>query len=457
MKQRIVAILMIGLLLVGGYKVFFAKEEDPQADYIAEAKSLSEQGYYRDSVLMYEKALEEDRKNVDIRRAIAEQYMQAGDYNTAVSRLEELIRETGSREEYINLSLSYYYAGDKQRAVTTIAEGSKKYEMNSEIAALFDELKGEYAKRCYAGGLTADYLDGYAPAKSYKGEINLVNPEGGKRIKLAGDSGIKMEEILDYCSREEDGKEKIFVTAKTEDGIIALDQDGFRRILPEGNYSYVGCLRDGYYLLRDEAGWGYADASCRDLGLRFEEATAFAEGIAAVKEDGLWRIISTETVGGAPAADTRRYEDVAYDRLRLASRSGGVLVKTGAGWQLVSADGTALSAVYDEVKPYVADDGYAAVKKGGVWGLINSAGAEVITPSAEELNSGGSTLIAFRQGDLWGYVSHTGEIYVEPQFAFAGLMNEEGRAYIKKPGEEEGMCIEMYIYHKDEGLSLFGG
>ena len=454
MKQTLIAVLMIVLLLVGGYMTFFKTGENSEEDYIAEARMLSEQGYYRDAVLRYEKALAREPKNVDIRRKIAEQYMLAGDYNTAIEQLEDLMKEYGGREEYINLSISYYNSGDKRRAVKTIAEGMKKYEMNSKIREIFDKLKGEYAELCYAGGLLYDYLDGYAPAKSYKGEINLLSRDGGKRLKTPGNSGIAIEEILDYRTMTEDGKEKLFVTAKTTEGIISLDKDGFRRIIPSGNYSYVGCLRDGYYLIRDEAGWGYADASCRDLGLRFEDATAFAEGIAAVKEEGLWRIISTETVGEEPAAGTARYEDVAYDRLRLASRTGSVLVKTESGWQLVSPGGAALSAVYDEVKPFVTEDGYAAVKCGGVWGLIDSSGTEAIAPSKEELNSGGSTLIAFRQGELWGYVDHTGEIYVEPQFAFAGLMDEKGKAYIRKPGKDEGMCIEMYIYHEDERFSF---
>ena len=37
---------------------------------------------------------------------------------------------------------------------------------------------------------------------------------------------------------------------------------------------------------------------------------------------------------------------------------------------------------------------------------------------------------AFRKGDRWGYIHKSGEIYVEPEFASAGRMSKDGKAYV---------------------------
>ncbi|MCR4838863.1 MAG: WG repeat-containing protein [Eubacterium sp.] len=454
MKRRLAFIIMLGLLVVSAYIALFHRQKDSSAEYVKAAEGMAEKGFHMDAVRLYEKALELRKKDPQLSITIAREYIQAGDYQTAVDLLESLKRETGGdRDTYYWLAQGYYLDGKEIQAVQTIQEGKEKYKLNENIRGLYETLRAKYDSISDTGALLTDYFEGYAVVRDAQEQISLVDAKG--RNCLKGVKNQQIESICDFTKRADGGEEdtKLFVTLKTDQGIISVDKDGYRRAVPEGDYEYVGCLRDGYMLVKDAWGWGYVNAALQDTGLRFEDATAFAEGIAAVKENGSWRFVTAEGLLSAAAGDAVRYDAVAYDAQRIASRAGGILALRDGSWRLYGADGKALSGVYDEVKAFVDGEGAAAVRSGNVWGLINAAGEEVLAPAYEELCSGGTTLIAFRQGSLWGYMDMSGDVYVEPTFAWAGYMDDGGRAcVIPAGGSETGLRIEMYIFHKENGL-----
>ncbi len=81
---------------------------------------------------------------------------------------------------------------------------------------------------------------------------------------------------------------------------------------------------------------------------------------------------------------------------------------------LIHKDGTILAeAVYDKVYPYV--NGFARVKRDGLWGMIDLKGRETVKPQWTLIGSPSEGMIAIMGSDhRWGYSDTTRRIVVQP-------------------------------------------
>jgi hypothetical protein len=70
---------------------------------------------------------------------------------------------------------------------------------------------------------------------------------------------------------------------------------------------------------------------------------------------------------------------------------------------------------YEDAVPF-SDEGYAAVKKNGKWGFINTNKEEVIPFVFDDALSFGQHLAAVKIGDYWGYINLFGNIVIETTF-----------------------------------------
>ena len=500
MKKVVIIMIILGLMFVSGYAAFFREETDDREIYMAKAAQLSSDEYHRDAILTYEKALELDSEDMEIQKKIAHEYLLAGEGRKAVELTEELLAKNADSALYSDLICGYLLGRDLTEAIAKVKEAKAIYPSSAEIDYLYENLRSVYEETMDLYTRQTEFRDGYALGMDTDGQLCLVDIEEHEYPKR-----IKTDGIDDYIVIREDDRNTLLISVhdtadcvtiqenaavdrtvdtdaakgatawggtavkvETNDKDMAssgpangmnyryVDGAGYLRVTPEGEFLYLGCPRDGRILFRDEAGWGYLDEEMHDLGVRFEDATAFAEGLAAVKEPGGWRIVSPDTIVDAKDAD--RYLGVLTDDWRVCSTSGSVFVQTEQGYALVSQTGEALSDTYDEVRPFTEKDGVAAVRKDENWGLIDGTGKEICPVKYEELRSGGTTLVAFRQGDLWGYMDWTGDVYVEPVFQSAGVMSSNGIAYVTKmedgSAEPRKVQIEMSFFY-EEDTSLF--
>ncbi|MBQ2916224.1 MAG: WG repeat-containing protein, partial [Clostridia bacterium] len=102
-------------------------------------------------------------------------------------------------------------------------------------------------------------------------------------------------------------------------------------------------------------------------------------------------------------------------------------------------------AVWDDAKNF--SEGFAAVKKGDLWGFINENGEIAIEPQFEAVWSFTEGLAAVQINGLWGYIDTTGSVVIEPKYKLTWGFSEGLAAvqstelfnlygYINKNGEE---------------------
>lgn len=447
-------LLVLGIMLGSGYMAFFQEKTDERGAYIAEAEELSSKDFHRDAIVTYKKVLELNPEDKEVQRKVAHEYLLAGDGQTAASLSEELLsRDAGDASLYRDMICGYLVSNDIAGAISKVKKAREVFPEDPEIRFLYERLRGTYEETIDQYSRLTEFRDGYALGRDMEGRLRLIDADEHEYPKK-----VYPEEIDDYVVVQENGQDMLLISihddAASKGGYSCryVDGDGYLRVSPKGNYLFLGCPRDGRSLFRDKKGWGYLDENLQDMGVRFEEATAFAEGIAAVKEKDGWRLVTPDTIRKSDSS--MRYAEVVMDLWKVCSTSGGIFVRTEQGYVLVSSKGDVLSEVYEDVRTFTEKGGVAAVRKNGKWGLIDGTGKEVCEAKYDELCSGGDTLIAYRQGNLWGYMDRTGDVYVEPAFQSAGTMSRDGTAFVTKQ-ENEGkevrpLRIQMNILHEED-------
>ena len=97
---------------------------------------------------------------------------------------------------------------------------------------------------------------------------------------------------------------------------------------------------------------------------------------------------------------------------------------------LVFAQATEISGNYDKIGKF--DKGIAIVQKGGLVGVINSEGKEIVKPQYERITGFGTDGIAYtRKNDQVGLINREGHVIVDNMYDYIGHF-KGGNAIIKK-------------------------
>ena len=188
---------------------------------------------------------------------------------------------------------------------------------------------------------------------------------------------------------------------------------------------------DGYTAACVDGKWGFYDDQLRNpTHFEYDEATAFVNGIAAVKKNGKWAIINTEF----KTIIDFKFTDVIVDSAGACSRKGLIFADDGNGYGLYDLDGKRIgNQVFDDAKPF--RDDLAAVCKDGKWGYINASGELVIDYRFDDADSFMQGVAPACTNGQWGFINTDGEFVVEPTFESASVVSPEGVAFVGDNGK----------------------
>ncbi len=174
----------------------------------------------------------------------------------------------------------------------------------------------------------------------------------------------------------------------------------------------------------DSGKWCYInDQYAEIIPKRFEEAYAFHEGRAIVKENGKYGFIDPDgklIVSFPVGSDVQAF-------------SGGLApVRQNGKWSYVDLQGkSAIPYQFDKVDGF--SEGLAAVKVGNKWGFIDKSGEIKIPFKFEGADGFGEGLAAVRWKGKWGYIDRSGTSVVP--FVFSGADRfQEGLAGVESKG-----------------------
>lgn len=167
----------------------------------------------------------------------------------------------------------------------------------------------------------------------------------------------------------------------------------------------------------------------------YDDATAFNNGIAAVKEDGQWKIINNK---GDEKLSTK-YADIITDEKNIIFRNDRLFVGDGTGYIMIDSSGKQIGNEKYENAHCFADSTYAAVENNGKWFFIDKDAKRLSDKTYEEARSYSNGLAAVKISGKWGFVDTDENVVIEQQFFGAKDFSEKAAALYKQ--ETNGNCL----------------
>lgn len=193
----------------------------------------------------------------------------------------------------------------------------------------------------------------------------------------------------------------------------------------------------------------------------YDEAYAFAEGLAAVKRDGKWGYINE---------DGKEVITCKYDHI-FDFKDGVAFVQQGSEWKYIDKDGTELGTGDHDtyINSLQLSEGLARARKDDKWGYVDKDGNEVIPFIYDRVYDFSEGMARVEKDNNFGFVDKAGNEIVPCVYDISGYSDllpcvyKEGLAWIKKDGKygyvdktgtEVIPCIYDIAYNFSEGLAL---
>ncbi len=182
--------------------------------------------------------------------------------------------------------------------------------------------------------------------------------------------------------------------------------------------------------------WGYINTSGNMvIEPRFDEARAFSDGFAAVRQGTNWGYVSQETKNLAIPISFSVAGDFSGE-LAPAQRPG-----QSYGFINTSGD-FAIAPDFDFAGAF--SEGLAAVRSDGLWGYVSVDGSIAIDLAFSDAQSFSQNVAAVETFEGWVYIDSDGEEQINPDFqitaagefadGLAPIQTTEGWGYIDKSG-----------------------
>ena len=473
--KKIILVLFMGLMIYTGWNLAGrvpAEKKEKLKTALSQAEDYEAKGFYKDANLEYEKALQIEESK-DVRRKIVMNLYRMEDFKSFKKEAESYLKKNPDEEIYTYLIADYLDSSDRSTASKYLDKAEMEFPNSESLAELRSNLNGQFTLSYTDYSEVGEYVGGYIVARmpalddtngsGAATESDAVEKECGEEVLLKKNGKMAVmntfEKICDVRNENESAEKEIIVSGviSGESGVSSLDDEGARRAVESEGLTYLGVEHDGWILEEKDSKWGFIPVNETDekgnkksaTGFIFEDATAYDNGVAAVKQNSKWALVGED---GNKITDYI-YDDVYMDELKNASRGGALFVKKAGetDYSLIDVKGKELSGEkYTDVKGFLGDKGVAAVEKNGKWGAVDNKGKEILACTYDEVGSSETNYIPYRKGDVWGYISPSGKELIEPQFEDMRAVSPDGYGFVKDRGTWE--IITVYSIRGEESL-----
>ena len=395
----LVAIGCITLLIISWVTVITAKTDaEKQRVLIDQAAAYIEDEIYILSLPILEEAAGyRDKFTLEAEEMLKDVYLHLMDQSGIRSKYtglldKQMAREDATPEMFAEAAQYYLAASKEQEAFAALRSGIEK--TGSEmLLELYESSRYQFAT------MRSKYQDVTATCN---GAIQVM--DNGCWGLAAADGELIIPCEYDAVSTYENGR----VIVRKDQIISAVDTNNNRVALLHKDAEEIGNYANNRVGLQTKDGWILANGNLAVGSVSFEELGMYSDGYAPAKMQGKWGIVDTS---GSEWLIPAEYDDVICDELgRCYAQNAVFVVKNGKTILLVN--GEQVGEAYEDARPFA--DGWAAVKKNGKWGFIDTSGEMKIEPQFEDARSFGQHLAAVKIGDCWGYISRYGKVVIEP-------------------------------------------
>ncbi len=403
-KKLVLVALLIAILGIGWFVVIQtasgAEDRQAQTQLVEQADVFAQKGLYVRAIPLYVEALGyRTEANAQIEAKLLSMYEMSGEGDSYTALVEKRAADgTAAAEEYVTAAEIYINSYSIKEAMELVRKG---------IGLLgSQELADYYEAHRYGYEMFVTNFQDILPTATndlmpaFDGEKwGYVNANGRVQLAAAYDTATRFN-ANGYAVVSQNGK---YFTIITDGSKYGLDEVGATDVYSVTDRHILAKV-NGYYSY-----YNY-DFVCMADAFQYDEITSNACGVAAVKKDGKWGII---TDVGDTVVDFV-LDDVAVNSLGCVFADNVGMVKQGDQWYLINVNGERLSETGFAGAKAPESSQYIAVTDGsGKWGYINQKSEIVIPYQYDDALSFSDHLGAVKILDDWAYISERNEIVID--------------------------------------------
>lgn len=451
-RQRLLAALVL-LLFCGaswGLTVYGHRQDVSGLETLRKtADENYEKQIYDESLTAYKACLKAAPEDLHCMGRIAEIYHRTGQDNNCIAWCERVLRlephDLGTR---LLEARSYDNKKKVSSAIRVLQRAEEKDGTDAERAerdTFLRELKGRYELSYFTFQSVFPWFllpDGTPCATVLEDRKLAIYTAAGKE-RFSGSFrylGASSDDELLFPVRE--GEEWFFV-----------DEKGERRLVPDRTYHSLKSFSEGLAPASRPVGpepnapivAGYLDKELKEQRFEFQETCPLTEGHALAKKDGTWFVLDASLQETSACEFTEVQKDV-YGNGQKFGLVIGKLSGDAGHWGLFAPDGSRIGDfAAEEIRMPEAKDSPLAFRREGLWGFVSASGEVVLEPSFEDAKSFSKGMAPVRQDGKWGYIDKTGEFLIAPTFEDAGPLSSKGTAFVKNHAGYSLLKLSRYL------------
>lgn len=419
MRSVVIPIVIVSLIAIlsWGNAITEAAQIETKLDEVVSAAEYNENlKVYKVALSKYREAIKLDPENIHYYH----KYMEIAKIMSLKDEFEKASLKTIERfpnddKAYVML-IKYYFENNNTEAVVDLSlEAKKNLDDVSEFEDMYFESAYKYIFFSYEYSEVRGYVGSYAPVLS-DGKWGLLNNFGRYQI----------EPEHDFIGALSSGKAPVI----NQGDVYFVDKYNDKVLAAEENVDKVYSFVEGLAVVEQNGVYGYATSKFELRDMKWDFATSYLNGVAAIKKDGKWAIrdfdrnMLTDFI----------FDDVLYDENLICSNGEGIFVKKDGLYYLVGLDGKKIIVDgFEDAKPFTSE-GIAPVKVDGLWGFISSQGEKIIKPQYEDANAFQIGIAPVKQDGQWFYINKNQRVVIEGDFEEARSFSGNGIAPVKIDG-----------------------
>ena len=399
--------------------------------HIKKAEELEEKEIYIDAVKEYEYALKIKPKEYDVAKKIYELYEVLEKPNNYVRAYKKAIKiDPEQKEPYLKLLDYYIRMSAYAKANDVLYDAWEHFPKDEELTERLIALKGNYV---LAGIDVTPAKNMYFPPKASLGYVAVI--KDGKYGLTT--NGFKL--VIKYEYDDIGILDNKLVPVKKDGEYYFLDNEGYRKLVPDEPADYFGSFGDGYAPACFNGVYGYVNNKLKTFKMEYDYAGCFANKIAAVQKDGKWGIINSsfkKVVGF-------EFDEVLMDDYGFCSGYGVFFAKKDGSYALYNTKGKKISDDFEEVRIFASDQP-AAVKKDGKWCLVNKKGEIVLETDYDDMKSMCVGYAPVLKDGKWGAIDQYGNVLIDFTFEEMDSFMGNGYARVVVDGAERHVLVHVF-------------
>lgn len=444
MKKIISALILI--LIIGAWgSLFYRNNTLPQeySDALAKAEQAYEEGYFLEAQKLLKEAEAIPGITPSYRSAVLQKeiYMGLKQSKNYESQLKKMINQYPETEENYEELVQFYYNNEDYNSLSDCLDAYvQKWSENAVIQEIDKKFSTQYRYR-ETRYYDVDYVSSDMVSirkREYElgdGDEQVIEQEiwdaYGDTVFMAEASAITISE----------NKDSFFVCDSTGDWTLV---DGKMHLIARNDdvsFEQIGRLsNNGIAVAVVDGKKRYINGKMQVNKNIWEDCSSFSEDVAAVKQNGKWAFVTMDTLG---TVEEFPYDKIAVNAQDYCIANGKAVVTDGTGSYILDVtDKKPVSENrYEELKAFNSKQPIA-YRSGNLWGFVSSNGEIMTEAMYEDAESYVNGYAAVKQNGLWGFVDRFNQMVIEPQFLEVTNVLDSGYTYVRN---EEGLWDQIII------------